>query len=29
MAMSKDLKDIVDNQLFDSTPSENAPIKNY
>lgn len=26
-AISQDLKDIVDNQLFDSTPSENAPIK--
>ena len=25
--IGKDLKDIVDNQLFDSTPSENAPIK--
>lgn len=25
--IGKDLKDIVDNQLFDSTPSKNAPIK--
>ena len=25
--IGKDLKDIVDNQLFDSTPSKNSPIK--